>query len=132
MMRRLCVSFGLWMPSQKHLCYKICLGIILISLLTCSEVDSKVNYLEEEVYRKLMQGGKMEIGLKSVWLKLIFLSFFDPTAIILLFKQFLYDKFPVRSQNIPNCCFLCTGKELHIDLFHRCQLIFSPPGNMYK
>lgn len=69
-----------------------------------------------------MQCGKMEIRLKSVQLKLIVLSFFDTTAIILLFKHFLYDKGPVRSQNIPNCCFLCTGKELHIDLFHRCQL----------
>jgi len=52
----------------------------------------------------------------------MFFVFFDTTPIILQLKQFLYDKVPVRSQNIPNWCFLCTGKELHIDLFHRCQL----------
>lgn len=112
MMRRLCVSFGLWMPSQKHQSNKICLGIILISLLTYNEVDSKVNYLEKEVYRKLMQGGKMEIGLKSVWLKLIFLSFFlTPQPLFFYLSNFCMTRFQSEVKISPIAAFCAQVKS---------------------
>lgn len=62
----------------------------------------------------------MEIRLKSVRLKLFF--FLTPQQLFFYLSNFFVTRFQSKVKMSPIAVFLCTGKELHMDLFQFCQL----------